>query len=67
MRDDGAKVANLLAAERTPEVFLLDETGLIRYHGGVADLGAALGDVTAGRAVAKAEARAFGCTIKRRP
>jgi peroxiredoxin len=67
LRDDGAKVANLLAAERTPEVFLLDETGLIRYHGGVGDLGAALGDVTAGRAVGKAEARAFGCTIKRRP
>lgn len=67
LRDQGAKVADLYAAARTPEVFLIDAGGVIRYHGGVADLGAALGDFTAGRAVAKAEAKAFGCTIKRKP
>jgi len=67
LRDEGAKVADLYAAERTPEVFLVDAGGVIRYHGGVADLGAALGDFTAGHPVAKAEARAFGCTIKRKP
>jgi peroxiredoxin len=67
LRDQGSKVADLYGAERTPEVFLIDAKGVIRYHGGVADLGAALGDFTAGRTVAKSEAKAFGCTIKRRP
>jgi peroxiredoxin len=66
LRDEGAKVADLFAAERTPEVFLIDASGIIRYHGGVAELGAALGDFTAGRPVAKAEVKAFGCTIKRK-
>ncbi|MBC8134205.1 MAG: redoxin domain-containing protein [Deltaproteobacteria bacterium] len=67
LRDEGSKVADLYAAERTPEVFVVDAKGVIRYHGGVADLGAALGDFTAGRTIAKAEVKAFGCTIKRRP
>jgi thiol-disulfide isomerase/thioredoxin len=63
--DEGAKVADLYAATRTPEAFLVDRGGVVRYHGGVADLGPALADVTAGKPVAKAEAKAFGCTIKR--
>jgi peroxiredoxin len=67
LRDEGSKVADLYAAERTPEVFLVDAKGVIRYHGGVADLAAALGDFTAGRTLAKSEAKAFGCTIKRKP
>jgi len=67
LRDEGAKVAELYGAERTPEAFLIDAAGIIRYHGGVAELGAALADFTAGHAVAKAEAKAFGCTIKRKP
>lgn len=67
LRDEGAKVADLYAAERTPEVFLIDAGGVIRYHGGVAELGAALADFTGGHAIAKPEARAFGCTIKRKP
>lgn len=66
LRDDGAKVADQYGAERTPEVFLIDAAGVIRYHGGVADLGAALGELTSGRKVAKPEAKAFGCTIKRK-
>lgn len=67
LRDDGSKVADLYAAERTPEAFLVDGDGVVRYHGGVADLGAALADLTGGKAVAKAESKAFGCTIKRKP
>jgi len=67
LRDEGAKVADLYGADRTPEAFLVDASGVIRYHGGVAELGTALGDFTAGHAVAKAESRAFGCTIKRKP
>ena len=66
LRDEDAKVADLFAAARTPEAFLIDSSGVIRYHGGVADLGAALGDLTARRSVSKPEAKAFGCTIKRK-
>ena len=67
LRDDGSKIADAYAAERTPEVFVVDPRGVIRYHGGVADLGPALRELTAGKAISKAESRAFGCTIKRKP
>jgi len=66
LRDEGSTVAEQYGAERTPEAFLVDASGVIRYHGGVADLGAALGELTAGKTVAKPEAKAFGCTIKRK-
>lgn len=67
LRDEGSKVADLYGAERTPEVFVVGPDGVIRYHGGVADLGPALTDLVAGKKVAKSEAKAFGCTIKRKP
>ena len=66
LRDEGSTVAEQYGAERTPEAFLVDAGGVIRYHGGVADLGPALGELTAGKTVAKPEAKAFGCTIKRK-
>jgi peroxiredoxin len=65
LRDEGAKVAELYGATRTPELFLVDDDGVIRYHGGMADVEAALADLLAGRPVAKPEAKAFGCSIKR--
>jgi peroxiredoxin len=67
VRDFGAKVADAYGAERTPEVFLIDGTGVVRYHGGVGDLGAALAELTAGKPISKPDAKAFGCTIKRTP
>lgn len=67
LRDEGSKVADLYGAERTPEVFVVDGGGVIRYHGGVADLGPALAQLVAGAPVAKPESKAFGCTIKRKP
>jgi len=67
LRDDGSKVADLYGAQRTPEAFVVDPSGVIRYHGGVADLGPALAQLVAGAPVAKAESKAFGCTIKRKP
>jgi len=66
-RDEKGSVAEALGATHTPEVFVLDGDGFLRYHGGVQDLEAALGAIVAGKAVAKPESRAFGCTIKRRP
>jgi peroxiredoxin len=67
LRDEGSKVADLYGAQRTPEAFVIDPSGVIRYHGGVADLGPALAQLVAGTPIAKAESKAFGCTIKRKP
>jgi peroxiredoxin len=66
LRDEGSKVADLYGAQRTPEAFLVDASGVIRYHGGVSDLGPALAQVLAGSPVAKPESKTFGCTIKRK-
>ena len=67
LRDDGSKVADLYGAQRTPEAFVVDPSGVIRYHGGVADLGPALAQLVGGSPIAKSESKAFGCTIKRKP
>ena len=67
LRDEGSKVADLYGAQRTPEAFVVDPSGVIRYHGGVADLGPALAQLVSGAPVAKSESKAFGCTIKRKP
>jgi peroxiredoxin len=67
LRDEGSKIADLYGAARTPEAFVVDQSGVIRYHGGVADLGPALAQLVAGTPIAKSESKAFGCTIKRKP
>jgi hypothetical protein len=67
LRDDGSKVADLYGAQRTPEAFVVGPNGLIRYHGGVDDLGPALAQLVAGQPVTKFESKTFGCTIKRKP
>ena len=51
LRDDGSKVADLYGAERTPEAFVVEPSGVIRYHGGVDDLGPALAQLVAGTPV----------------
>ena len=77
VKDPGNKVADLYDAKRTPEVFVVDATGKVRYHGRIdenyedaakvtsPDLKNALDALLAGQAVSKAETKAFGCTIKR--
>jgi peroxiredoxin len=76
LRDKGNKVADLLGAERTPEVFLLDASNKLVYRGRIDnhrdvslvqsnDLRDAIDATLAGKPVAKTEAAAFGCTIKR--
>lgn len=67
LRDEKSKIADAYAAERTPEIFLVDGSGTIQYKGSVADLGTALGEFTAGKPLSKPESKAFGCTIKRKP
>ncbi|HEX8776228.1 MAG TPA: thioredoxin family protein [Pyrinomonadaceae bacterium] len=76
MKDKGNKVADQLGAERTPEVFFLDAANKLVYHGRIDnhrnislvnanDLRDAIDATLAGKPVVKAEASAFGCTIKR--
>jgi len=77
MKDPGNRVADAYDARRTPEVFVIDGSGILRYHGRIdenyedpakvssPDLKNALNSLLAGQPVAKAETKAFGCTIKR--
>src|SRR3989442_10629945 len=71
-------VADYLGASVTPEAYLFAPDWTLRYHGRIddsrdpalittRDLGAALDAVAAGKPVAVAETKAFGCTIKRIP
>ncbi|HEY3171917.1 MAG TPA: peroxiredoxin, partial [Thermoanaerobaculia bacterium] len=65
------RIAALLGARRTPEVFVLDQEGKLRYHGRIAskisspDLKKALDALLEGRTVRPAETKAFGCAIPR--
>ena len=71
IKDPEGKIADLLDARRTPEVFLFDQTGTLRYHGRIAsklsspDLKSAIEAMLEGRAIHPAETKAFGCAIAR--
>lgn len=77
LKDPGNKVADLYDARRTPEVYVIGKDGRLLYHGRIddnsndaskvtsPDLKNALDALLAGQPVAKAETKAFGCTIKR--
>ncbi len=76
LKDDGNKVADKLKASVTPEVFLVDGKGILRYHGRIddsqdpagvksLDLRDAMDALLSGGEVSKKEAKAFGCSIKR--
>ena len=69
-------VADRFGAQVTPETFVIGKSGAILYHGSIDDsqnpaniktqgLRLALDAVLAGQSVARAETKAFGCTIKR--
>jgi len=75
-KDAGNVLADRFGAQYTPESFLLDRSGSIRYRGRIDDaqnparvqqnlLRLALDAVLADGKVAMPEAKAFGCTIKR--
>lgn len=71
IRDSEGRLARLLNARRTPEVFLVDHDGKLRYHGRIAakigtpDLRNALDALLAGRAINPAVTKSFGCSISR--
>lgn len=75
-KDPRNVVADRFGATVTPESYVIDSSGIIRYHGQVDDsrnearvrtqgLRLALDAVLAGKPVAMQETKAFGCTIKR--
>jgi peroxiredoxin len=75
MKDPSNKVADMYDARRTPEVYVIDPQGKLRYHGRITenhedpasspDLKNALDSFLAGKPIARTETKAFGCTIKR--
>lgn len=75
-QDPGNRLADKLGATVTPEVFILDRDGMLRYKGQIDDarnparvqvhgVKAAVEDLISGREVSRKETKAFGCTIKR--
>ena len=75
-KDPNNVLADRFDAQVTPESYVIDSQGIIRYHGSIDDqqkesrvrqrrLRAALDEVLAGKDVQAKETKAFGCTIKR--
>lgn len=75
-KDPDNLLADRFDAQVTPESFVIDNSGVIRYHGSIDDnmnesrvrtrrLRAALDALLAGNPVPSSETKAFGCTIKR--
>jgi peroxiredoxin len=77
LKDSSAKVADLYAAQTTPQLFVVDEGGLLRYQGAPTDktfrqrtatrfyLKEALEALLAGRLPEVAETLPYGCAIVR--
>jgi len=76
LKDPGNQIADRYDAQVTPEAYLLDASGKLVYHGRIdnsrtgylitsTDLRDAIEATLAGKPVEKAEAKAFGCSIKR--
>lgn len=76
LKDDSNVVADSYGASVTPEMYIVDGAGVLRYHGRVDnasdekrverhDLRVALDEMLAGKPISKADLKAFGCVIKR--
>ena len=71
IKDEGHVIADRLGADRTPEAFLVDGTGRLRYRGWVKskqespDLQHAIDAVLEGRPVRRPVTKAFGCAVDR--
>jgi peroxiredoxin len=75
-KDPDNMVADRFDAQVTPESYVIDSAGILRYHGSIDDdmnvarvhtqrLRLALDAVLAGKPVPAVDTKAFGCTIKR--
>ena len=76
LKDDSNVVADAYGAMVTPEMYIVDGAGVLRYHGRVDnasderrverhDLRVALDEMLAGNPISKPDLKAFGCVIKR--
>jgi peroxiredoxin len=76
LEDRGAKAADAYDAHVTPETYVINSHGTLVYHGRIDndmdpanvhthDLANAIDETLAGKPVAKAQTKAFGCSIKR--
>jgi peroxiredoxin len=76
LKDDGNRIADYFGASVTPEAYLIDAAGVLRYHGRLDakhdddslnchEAREALDAVINGGQVANTGKKAFGCTIKR--
>lgn len=76
LKDHNNVVADAYGAQVTPEVFVVDSEGIVRYHGRIDDsrdpddilrhdLVVALDELLAGRKITTSTTRAFGCAIKK--
>lgn len=76
LKDNTNKIADSFGAAKTPEAYFLDANNKLLYHGRIdnsrdtaqvasSELRDALDAALAGKPVAKTEAAAFGCSIKR--
>jgi peroxiredoxin len=71
IKDEIHVIADRLGVERTPEAFLVDSTGTLRYRGWVKsrqespDLRRAIDAVLEGRRVRRPVTKAFGCAVDR--
>ena len=76
LKDEKNIIANEYGAFVTPEVYVIDKEGTLRYHGRVDntsnearverhDLRVALDEMLSGKTVSKPELKAFGCQINR--
>ena len=76
LKDDGNTIADRFWATKTPEVYVLDASSKLAYHGRIDnsqkpegitsnDLREALDEMLSGKPISKTGGTAFGCTIKR--
>lgn len=72
IRDAHASIADRLGASCSPEAYVVDQEGTLRYHGWIQsklrspDLQRAVDAVLSGKPVRLANTKAFGCAIDRR-
>jgi peroxiredoxin len=74
--DESGKVGMSYNAKRTPEMYIIDAEGVLRYHGAIDDnsnasqpgkvnyVRNALQQVLAGETVSKTTTKAYGCSVK---
>ena len=76
LKDDNNVIADKYGASHTPEVYVIDPSGKLVYHGRIDnaidpmgankhDLADTLDDILANKPIGNPETKAFGCSIKR--